>query len=109
VDLSGSGKYLVASPAALNFSATAGGANPARQNVVVTNKGNTAVTGITVVADPAFSTTTDCINLTSGASCTVSVTFLTPASATTVNGALTITYDQVANTPETVALTGVSH
>jgi len=108
VALSGSGKYLVVSPAALSFSATAGGS--ASQTVIVTNKGNTVVTGIAMAnGNAAFTPTTNCINLTSGASCTVSVTFKAPATAGTTNDVLTITYDQVTNTPETVALTGVSN
>lgn len=107
--LSGSGKYLVVSSSALNFIATVAGPNPPTQSLTVTNKGNTAVTGIAVTpSDPAFTANTNCINLASGASCNVSVVYNNPGSASTTSATLTITYDQVANTPESVSLTGVT-
>jgi hypothetical protein len=109
VALSGSGKYLVVSASSLNFVATVAGGNPPAQRLTVTNKGNTAATGIAVTStDPAFTANTNCINLASGASCTVSVTYNNPGSATTNHANLVITYDQVANTPESVTLTGVT-
>jgi hypothetical protein len=109
VALSGSGKYLVVSASSLNFVATEAGGNPPAQRLTVTNKGNTAATGIAVTSsDPAFTANTNCINLASGASCTVSVTYNNPGSATTNHANLVITYDQVANTPESVTLTGVT-
>lgn len=107
--LSGAGKYLVVSASSLNFAATVGGGNPPAQTLTVTNKGNTAVTGIAIASsNPAFAVTSDCINLVSGASCTVSITYNNPGSASTTNGTLAITYDQVTSTPESVSLTGVT-
>jgi hypothetical protein len=109
-NLSGNGKYLSVAPNALIFSAPAGGAS-AVQKVTVTNGGNSAVTGIVVTPSDStnYTVTSDCINLASGAACTISVTFnpaTGTASATSVPASLTITYDQVTSTPETVALVG---
>ncbi|KAA6465408.1 choice-of-anchor D domain-containing protein [Acidobacteria bacterium AB60] len=107
VSLTGSGSYLVVSPAALSFTAAAGG-TPVAQSVLVTNKGNTAATGITPVSsNPLFTTTSDCINLVSGATCTVAVTFTTPAAPGTSTGTLTIGYDQ-SSSPVVVSLNGVA-
>jgi hypothetical protein len=107
--LSGTGKFLVVSSSALNFTATVAGPNPTAQTVVVSNKGNTVATNIAVAAsDPAFTATSNCINLASGASCTVSVTYNKSATASSKLATLAITYDQAPNTPESVNLTGVT-
>jgi len=93
------------SKSSLNFSATSVGITSAVQVVSVTNNGHAVLSNIGVSATGDFTQTNTCpAALSSGATCTVSVTF-TPAQTGTLTGTLIVTGDAVVSSQK-VALTG---
>jgi hypothetical protein len=96
-------------PSSLNFGSVVSGSTSAVQAVTVTNTGNAALTINSIAiagTNPSdFAETNTCgVTLSSGASCTVSVSF-TPASAAGFSATLSIA-DNAAGSPQTVALSG---
>jgi hypothetical protein len=107
VTLSGTALAPVVSLSAttLSFAAQAVSTTSAPQTVTLTNTGNGALTPLTISVSGDFAQTNTCAgSVTSGASCTISVTF-TPTAAGTQTGTLTIT-DNAPGSPQTVQLSG---
>jgi hypothetical protein len=90
VSLSGTGSAAVTlSAGSLNLGTATVGTTSVGQTVTVTNTGTTAVSVNSVTATGDFADTTNCSSLTSGNSCSVSVSF-TPVLAGTRTGTLTV-------------------
>ncbi|MFB3921701.1 MAG: choice-of-anchor D domain-containing protein [Terriglobia bacterium] len=105
ITLTGHGTAAVAAvtPATLSFG-NQGGTGPS-QNVTLSNTGNAplAISGISITGP--FSQTSTCgSTLVSGASCTISVSFL-PTSPGAATGTLSIA-DSASGSPQTVSLSG---
>jgi Abnormal spindle-like microcephaly-assoc'd, ASPM-SPD-2-Hydin/Beta-propeller repeat len=97
-------------PLALNFGTQTVGQTSAPQTATLTNSGAAALSISNVSLNGTGATDYSLVNncstsLAAGASCTVSVTFA-PTTTGTLNAALVIA-DNAANTPQSVALTGV--
>jgi hypothetical protein len=82
--------FLSAAPTALAFGNVTVGQPSASQSFTLTNTGNQAAGGLSILASSGYSQTNNCgSSLAAGASCTVSVTF-TPPGAAPDNGSISI-------------------
>lgn len=109
ISLTGSGQLpLGISPASLTFSQQTVGTSSAAQNINVTNHEKVTVnfTSVTITGPNSsdFTQNNTCTSLSSGATCTVSVTF-TPSAKGTRRATLTLT-DSATNSPQTAKLSG---
>lgn len=112
VSLTGVATVLSIVPSSLNFGTHKVGTSSAPQTVTVTNTGGTSVrfSGITVTGrNPSdFSQVNACgLNLASGTSCQISVTF-TPT-ATGARSAIVSIADNGGGSPQKVTLSGIGH
>ncbi len=109
VALTGTGALPLAtlSASSIAFSPQFIGTTSAASSVTLTNTGAATLTIASIAASgTGFSQTNTCgLTLAVGASCTVSATF-TPAAASAYTGAITLT-DSAANSPQTIALSGM--
>jgi hypothetical protein len=98
---------VVLSPTYLAFGPQANGTTSGAQTVTVTNSGALPLVISSVQVTSEFGTTNTCgAPIQPGSNCTIQVTF-TPSASGNQNGTLTIA-DNVPNSPQTVALTGIS-
>jgi Abnormal spindle-like microcephaly-assoc'd, ASPM-SPD-2-Hydin len=109
ISLTGSGQLpLGLSPASLNFGDVDVGTTSAAKNINVTNHEKVTVTFTSIVIDGTdsrdFAQTNNCTSLSSGATCTVSVTF-TPSTKGALTAILTLT-DSATSSPQTAKLSG---
>ena len=97
---------LTATPAQLNFAATAVGQSSAAQAVTITNSGKVDAAGVALAASGPFALTQNTCgtSLAAGASCTTGVAF-SPMQTGNLSGALTITSTNVI--AATVSLSGI--
>lgn len=94
------------STTSLNFGTQLLNTSSASQAITMTNTGTGTLTITKIAGGVNFPQTNNCgSSLAAGASCTITVTFV-PKGTGTLTGAITIT-DNAANSPQTVALTGV--
>src|SRR5215470_596287 len=94
------------SPSSLSFS-TPLGTSSASQALTITNTGGATLYITNIAANYPFEImTSTCVNLTSGASCVVNLSY-TPQTSSTVTGAFTIT-DNASGSPQSVPLTGTT-
>jgi hypothetical protein len=101
---SGGAQASLSSP--LYFGAVLQGTTSPAQIVTITNTGGSPLTVTGATASAQFGATNTCTTaLSTGQSCTVSVTF-SPTSTGTINGTLMIS-DNAANSPQTVSLSGL--
>ena len=104
------GAVVALSSTSLNFGNQTVGIASAAQNVVVTNNGNIALTiksiQITGANKADFAQTNNCANpVAPNGTCSISVTF--KPSATGIRNATVSIADNAANSPQTIALTGI--
>ena len=93
------------SPSTLTFASQTVGTTSAAQTVTLTNLGSVTLAITSITASANFGQTNNCgTSLTSGAACTINVTF-TPAATGTTTGTISVV-DNVAGSPQTVSLTG---
>jgi len=104
---SGTGAFVSLSPASLNFGSVNVGSASSKQSVTLTNTGNATlnITSISTSGDYSEISNQCGSSLTSGASCTINVTFKPTASGTRT-GTLSVA-DNAYGSPQTVSLTGV--
>ena len=94
------------SSSSLSFGTQLIGTSSASQLVTLTNSGSATLTITSITGSVNFPQTNNCgSSLKAGASCTTTITFQ-PRGTGTLTGTVTIT-DNAANSPQTVALTGV--
>jgi hypothetical protein len=94
------------SPTSLTFGPQDLGTSSAPETVVFTNTGNTLLTVPSIVASAEFGQTNTCGgSVGARGNCTISVTF-TPTGILSRTGTLTIS-DNAANSPQTIALSGL--
>ncbi|MDN3356686.1 choice-of-anchor D domain-containing protein [Actinomadura sp. DC4] len=97
---------LSANPGSLSFASQALGTTSAAKAVTISNTGTATASLTSIVASGDYTMTSTCGgSIAAGASCTANVSFRPTASGTRA-GALTVT-SNAANSPTTVALTGV--
>ena len=110
VAVSGSGVGVAqasVAPAGLTFSQTVSTTSVAKA-VTLTNGGSAALTVSSISVSANFTQTNNCgSSLAAGASCSVSVTFVAPATAGTYAGTLNIA-DNAAGNPHTASLSGTA-
>jgi hypothetical protein len=107
VSLSGTGLVPVVSlsSTSLTFAGQSVSTTSASQSVTLTNSGTGALTSLTITASGDFAQTNNCAgSVAPTTSCTINVTF-NPAAIGSRTGVLTLT-DNVANSPQTVNLSG---
>ena len=96
------------SAASVDFGTQSVGSTTAAQAVTMSNTGAGPLAIGSITASGDYAVTSNCgNNLIAGASCTLSITF-TPSGAFTRTGAVSIA-DNAANTPQSIALTGVGN
>ncbi len=101
----GASPAVAFSPTSLTFSTQTVGTTSAPQTVTLTNMGSVTLAITSITASAKFGQTNNCgSSLTSGAACTINVTF-TPAATGTTTGTISVV-DNVAGSPHTVSLTG---
>jgi hypothetical protein len=101
----GAGPSVSLSRLSLTFGPQNVGTTSALQTVTVTDTGNASLTISSITASGDFSQTNNCgSSLSTGANCTINVTF-NPTAPGTQTGTLTIT-DNAPGSPQTVTLTG---
>ncbi len=102
---SGRNAKATLSPTSLNFGSELVGSTSPAQYVTLSNSGGATLTIASITVTTNFAETNNCgSTLTSGASCTISVTF-TPTTAGTLDGTLSVA-DNTKSSPQTVSLTG---
>jgi hypothetical protein len=101
---SSSGTTATLSPSSLAFANTTVGSVSASQNVSLKNNGPGTLTINSVNVSGDYRQTNNCGTLSSGSSCTLSVTFA-PAATGTRTGTLTVA-DNASNSPQSATLTG---
>jgi len=100
----GGAQVSLSSP--LFFGPVIQGTTSSAQMVTITNTGGSPLTVMSTVASAQFGATNNCTtSLTTGQNCMISVTF-SPTATGTINGTLMIT-DNAANSPQSVALSGL--
>jgi trimeric autotransporter adhesin len=100
-----SGPNATLSPTGLIFGDQVVGTSSPAQSITLSNYGTTTLSMTGIAASSNFGQTNTCNStLASGASCTVSVTFI-PGSTGSLNGTLSCA-DSAADSPQTVALSG---
>jgi methionine-rich copper-binding protein CopC len=112
ISLTGSGMLPVSlNPGSLNFGAQTVGTTSAVKNITVINHEKVTVnfTNVTITGTNSsdFSQTNNCTSLSTGATCTVAVTF-TPSATGTRKATLMLT-DTATNSPQAAKLTGTGN